>query len=143
MPHIMTPDPSSARKTTVLLADDESAITLLFEMDLTRRGYYVLQAHSGSEAGKISTEFLPPIDVLVTDWKMPDLNGDELARRLLLERPEMKIIVMSGYPDAADLIASFAKNQALFLRKPFSPARLAESINRLLDIPDKPGEQAA
>ena len=139
----MTPESSSARKTTVLLADDESAITLLFEMDLTRRGYRVLQAHSGSEASKISAEFPTPIDVLVTDWKMPDLNGDELARRLLVERPELKIIVMSGHPDAADVIASFVKDQALFLRKPFSPARLVESITRLLDIPDKPGERAA
>ncbi len=139
----MTPESSSARKTTILLADDESAITLLFEMDLTRRGYRVLQAHSGSEASKISTEFPIPIDVLVTDWKMPDLNGDELARRLLVERPELKIIVMSGHPDAADVIASFVKDQALFLRKPFSPARLVESITRLLDIPDKPGGRAA
>jgi two-component system cell cycle sensor histidine kinase/response regulator CckA len=143
MPDTMTLESSSARKTTVLLADDESAIALLFEMDLTRRGYRVLQAHSGSEASKISGEFPTPIDVLVTDWKMPDLNGDELARQLLLERPELKIILMSGHPDAADTITSFAKNQALFLRKPFSPARLVESITRLLNLPDKPGERAA
>jgi two-component system cell cycle sensor histidine kinase/response regulator CckA len=143
MPDTMTPESSSARKTTVLLTDDESAITLLFEMDLTRRGYRVLQAHSGSEAGKISREFPTPIDILVTDWRMPDLNGDELARQLLLNRPELKIILMSGYPDAAEVIASFAKDQALFLRKPFSPARLVESITRLLEIPDKPGERAA
>jgi two-component system cell cycle sensor histidine kinase/response regulator CckA len=143
MPDTMTAESSSARKTTILLVDDESAIALLFEMDLTRRGYYVLQAHSGSEAGKISRALPTPIDVLVTDWKMPDLNGDELARQLLVERPELKIIVMSGHPDAADVIAGFAKNQALFLRKPFSPARLVEGINRLLDIPGKPGEQAA
>lgn len=143
MPHIMTPESSSARKTTILLADDESAITLLFEMDLTCRGYRVLQAHSGSEASKISSEFPTPIDVLVTDWRMPDLNGDELARQLLLDRPELKIILMSGHPDAAEVIASFAKDQALFLRKPFSPARLVESITRLLDLPDKPGERAA
>ena len=143
MPHIMTPESSSARKTTILLADDESAITLLFEMDLTRRGYRVLQAHSGSEASRISAEFPTPIDALVTDWRMPDLNGDELARQLLVDRPELKIIVMSGHPDAADVIASFAKDQALFLRKPFSPAQLVESITRLLDIPDKPGERAA
>jgi len=143
MPHIMTPDSSSARKTTVLLADDESAITVLFEMDLTHRGYCVLQANSSSEASKISAEFPTPIDVLITDWRMPDLSGDELARRLLLERPEIKIIVMSGHPDAADVINSFAKNQALFLRKPFSPARLVESINQLLNAPGKADERAA
>lgn len=139
----MTTDSSSARKPTVLLADDESAITLLFEMDLTRRGYCVLQAHSGTEAGKISAEFPTRIDVLVTDWRMPDLSGDELARRLLLERPEIKIIVMSGHPDAADVITSFAKDQALFIRKPFSPARLVDNINRLLNLPDKPDQSAA
>jgi two-component system cell cycle sensor histidine kinase/response regulator CckA len=138
MPHIMTTDSSSARKTTVLLADDESATTLLFAMDLTRRGYCVLQANSGSEAGKISAECPTPIDVLVTDWNMPDLSRDELARRLLLERPEIKVILMSGHPDAADVIDSFAKTQALFLRKPLSPARLGESINQLLNLPNNP-----
>lgn len=139
----MEPESSSARKTTVLLVDDESAITLLFEMDMTRRGYCVIKAHSGSEASTISAEFPTPIDVLVADWKMPDLSGDDLARRMLLTRPDLKIILMSGDPEAAAGLNSFADNQALFLRKPFSPARLVECINRLLDLPDRSGDQAA
>jgi two-component system cell cycle sensor histidine kinase/response regulator CckA len=143
MPHIMQPASSSARKTTVLLADDESAVTLLFEMDLTRRGYCVFQAHSGSEAVKISLDLPTSIDVLVTDWRMPDLSGDDLARRILLDRPEIKIVVMSGHSDAAAVIGSFAKNQALFLRKPFSPAKLVEAIEQLLNVPDQPGKRGA
>lgn len=139
----MEPESSSARKTTVLLVDDESAITLLFEMDLTSRGYCVLTAHSGFEASAIGMECPTPIDVLVTDWKMPDMSGDDLARRLLLERPGIKVILMSGHPDAATVIDSFVKNQALFLRKPFSPAKLVESINRLLDLSESPENRAA
>ena len=60
--------------TTVLLADDESAITLLYEIDLTRRGYKVLVAHNGSEAAAIGLGANHPIDVLVTDWRMPGMT---------------------------------------------------------------------
>lgn len=139
----MGPESSSARKTTVLLADDESAIALLFEFDLTRRGYCVLKALSGQEALKLSSEFQAPIDVLLTDWNMPGLSGDDLARQLLLERPAIKIILMSGHPDAAAKIDSFAKGQALFLSKPISPTHLVECIDQLLEVPDSPNERAA
>lgn len=133
----------TARKTTVLLVDDESAIALLFEMELTRMGYYVLTAHSGAAAIRISSEFHTPIDVLVTDWKMPDMNGDKLACDLLVQRPEIKVILMSGYPEADAIAKAFNKEQLILLTKPFSSAKLDESICQLLRPPGKPNEQAA
>jgi DNA-binding response OmpR family regulator len=143
MAGIMRPESSSARKTTVLLAEDESAIAMLFEFDLTRRGYCVLKALSGQEALKLSAEFQAPIDVLVTDWHMPGLSGDDLARRLLHTRPDLKIILMSGHPDAAAKIDGFANGQALFVSKPVSPIHLVECIDQLLDVPDSPDKRAA
>lgn len=122
----------SARKTTILLADDESAIALLCEMDLTRRGYCVLKAHSASEATQMSEAFPTPIDVLVADWNMPDMKGDELAHQLVKQRPEMKFILMSGYSSAGEAIKSFPKNQAAFIPKPFTPSKLDSTIKELL-----------
>lgn len=139
----MTITATGARKTTVLLADDESAIALLFEMDLTRRGYYVLKAHSASEATKISEDFPTPIDVLVADWNMPDMKGDELAHQLLKLRPEMKLILMSGHPGAADTIKGFPKNQAIFIAKPLTPSKLDSAIKELLSTTDPSRTRAA
>ncbi|MBM4126453.1 MAG: response regulator [Nitrospira sp.] len=128
----MTITASGARKTTVLLADDESAIALLLEMDLTRRGYSVLKAHSASEATQMSEACSTPIDVLVTDWNMPDMKGDALAHQLLQQRPEMKFVLMSGYPNAAEAINDFPKNQAAFIAKPLTPSKLDSMIKELL-----------
>jgi two-component system phosphate regulon response regulator PhoB len=122
-----------ARKTTILLAEDESAIALLFEMDLTRRGYCVLKAHSASEAIQISAGCPAHIDVLVADWNMPDMKGDTLAHKLLKQRPEMKFVLMSGHPDAADAITGFSKKQATFIPKPLTPSKLDSAIKEILN----------
>lgn len=132
----MTITATGARKTTILLADDESAIALLFEMDLTRRGYCVLKAHSASEATQMSEACPTPIDVLVADWNMPDMKGDALAHQLLKQRPEMKFILMSGHPSAAEAINGFPKNHAVFIPKPLTPSKLDSAIKELLRTAD-------
>ena len=120
------------KKTTVLLVDDESAITLLYEIELTRMGYRVLTAHSGTQANLISVDDQDPIDVLVTDWSMPDMKGDNLACDLLVQRPHLKVILMSGYPQANTSVHAFPDSQWAFLLKPFSPSLLDKTIRRLL-----------
>jgi DNA-binding NtrC family response regulator len=127
-------------KKTVLLVDDESAITLLYEVDLTRRGYTVMTAHSGTEASRISAEFPNPIDVLVTDWRMPDMSGDDLACDLLDQRPNLKVVLMSGFPSAEAIAQAFPENQLVFLGKPFSPGKLDNTIRQLLGLL-RPGER--
>ncbi|MBH0200630.1 MAG: response regulator [Nitrospira sp.] len=126
----MTITAAGARKTTILLADDESAIALLLEMDLTRRGYCVLKAHSASEAAQKSADCPTPIDVLVADWNMPDIKGDH---QLLKQRPEMKLVLMSGHPAAAEAINDFPKNQAAFIAKPLTPSKLDSMIKEILN----------
>jgi DNA-binding NtrC family response regulator len=139
----MTITAAGARKTTILLADDESAIALLLEMDLTRRGYCVLKAHSASEATQKSADCPTPIDVLVADWNMPDIKGDELARQLLKQRPEMKLVLMSGHPAAAEAITDFPKNHAAFIAKPLTPSKLDSMIKEILSTDDPSRTRAA
>lgn len=125
---------NSARKRTLLLVDDESAITLLFELELTRAGYYVLTARNAKEARQVATDFQSTIDVLITDWRMPDMTGDQLARDLLVQRPNLKVVLMSGYFEAETVCQAFHEGQLEFLLKPFSTAELNETIRRLLGL---------
>jgi len=131
--------PSAAQrdplKKTVLLADDESAITLLFEFELTRQGYHVITAHNGSEAARIGSDLTQPIDVLITDWKMPGMTGDVLARQLMEGRPTLAVILMSGYDGAEEIARTFDPARVTFLRKPISPALLDQTIRSLLGRP--------
>ncbi len=133
----------SARKETLLLVDDESAITLLFELELTRMGYYVLTARNAEEAQRIATEFQHTIDVLITDWSMPDMTGDQLACDLLVERPSLKVILMSGYSEAATVCQAFHKDQLAFLHKPLGIAELNGTIRQLLGLSGEPDRQVA
>ena len=128
----------TVRKKTILLVDDESAITLLYELELTRRGYYVLTAHSGKDACRISADFHSPIDVLITDWHMPNMSGDELARQLIAERPNLKVILTSGDTAAAEIAKGFSEDRLVFLGKPISHALLNVTIYALLAQPLKP-----
>jgi two-component system cell cycle sensor histidine kinase/response regulator CckA len=133
----------SARKKTALLVDDESAITLLFELELTRIGYYVLTASNAQEAERIATEFQSTIDVLITDWHMPGMTGDQLASDLLVQRPSLKVVLISGYPEAATFCQAFDKAQLTFILKPFSVAELDGAIRRLLGLSGKQDSQVA
>ena len=78
------------------------------------------------------------IDLLVTDVVMPEMGGVELARRLLEERPDIRVLFISGY--AADAVPTTdpAGRTMHFLEKPFSPARFAETIRRILDEAKQP-----
>lgn len=131
----------SARRHTVLLVDDESAITVLFEMELSRLGYCVLTASSALEAKLVATEFHSTIDVLIADWKMPDLTGDQLARNLLLQHPSLKVVLISGNPKTEVVCQAFEKNQIAFLQKPFGSAVLNETIKQLLGLTEEPSSQ--
>jgi two-component system, cell cycle sensor histidine kinase and response regulator CckA len=122
-------------KKSVLLADDESALTLLLEIELTRRGYQVVTAYNGSEAARIGSDMNQPIDVLITDWKMPGMTGDVLARQLMEGRPTLVVILMSGYDEVEEIVKTFDPARVRFLRKPFNPALLDQTIRILLGLP--------
>ena len=134
---------ASCSKTTILLADDESAVTLLFEIELTRRGYQVITAHNGSEAARIGSDLNQPIDVLISDWKMPGMTGDVLARQLMEGRPTLVVIFMSGYDEPEEIAKTFDPVRVTFLCKPFSPALLDQTIRILLGLPLNVGRMVA
>ena len=130
-------------KKSVLLADDESALAVLFEIELTRMGYQVVTACNGSEAARIGSDMNQAIDVLITDWKMPGMTGDVLARQLMEGRPTLVVILMSGYDEVEEIAKTFDPARVTFLRKPFNPALLDQTIRILLGLPFRSNSFAA
>ncbi len=128
-------DPSAVSRgaETVLLVEDEPGIRELAEEFLRRRGYVVLSAMDGAEGLRIAEGHEDLIHVLVTDIVMPNIGGKELAQRLRLVRPQMKVLFMSGYPDHPALADVDLGLQTTVLQKPFSLGALAHAVRRLLD----------
>ena len=83
-----------AKETVILIAEDEAVVRNLVRLMLTKEGYATLTANDGQEALEIGEKFKHPIHLLLTDIKMPRMNGLQLAERVREQRPETKIMIM-------------------------------------------------
>jgi CheY-like chemotaxis protein len=108
---------------TALLVDDEDLVRMSTADMLMDLGYSVVEANSGEGALKLVNDGLNP-DVLVTDHLMPGMSGVELARTLRTDRPELPVLIVSGYAEAEGVAADIPR-----LTKPFRNAELAESLS--------------
>ncbi len=118
---------------TLLLVEDEMAILHLAKNALQRQGYHVLAAGTPVEAMAMARDSRKPIDLLLTDVVMPEMNGRELAKQILTLHPEVERLFMSGY--TADVIAHHGvlEEGINFIQKPFSPKKLHAKIREILD----------
>jgi PAS domain S-box-containing protein len=118
---------------TVLVVEDEAAILELARESLEELGYTVLTAKSPEEAMRRGEEQAGPIQLLITDVVMPQMNGRQLAERLGAVRSGLKCLYMSGY--TADVIAhrGVLDEGVSFIAKPFSLTTLAEKVREVLD----------
>ncbi|HEX6040204.1 PAS domain S-box protein [Longimicrobium sp.] len=128
---------------TVLLVEDEETVRRIAERVLTRGGYDVLTAAEGAEAMALSRQHSGTIQVLVTDLVMPRMNGSDLARRLMAERPGIRVLFISGYDRDAARTAGPLEPGTDFIEKPFSPELLLERVGRLLETSIYPVEGSA
>ena len=126
---------------TILLVDDHELVLRALHTYLEKRGYNVLEARDGEEALLVAECFPSIIQVLVTDLVMVKMNGRELARRLMLLRPEMQVIMMSGFPDEI-MVQQDLTPQIPILAKPFLPKKLLSAIEDVLSDP-KPDRTVA
>jgi two-component system, cell cycle sensor histidine kinase and response regulator CckA len=110
---------------TILLVEDEESLRTLTRTMLEQSGYTVLEANGGKEATEVARRHPHSIDLLLTDMVMPGMDGHAVARSLALERPEMKVVYMSGYagfahrgvPEAEDVLLSKPITRDALLRK--------------------------
>lgn len=137
-PLLGTPDEDlpqgSPSRETVLVVEDEPMVRDLIRRVLETCGYEVLEALQGEEALRIADAHHGPIHLLLTDVVMPRMGGRELAERFRVQRPDAKILLMSGYTDDAGLRHGLAGLEASFLQKPFSPHILARTVGELLRL---------
>lgn len=117
----------------VLVVEDQAKVREYVAEALTTYGYGVIQAENGSEALLVCKEGTKGIHLVLTDVVMPDLSGRELADRLAEQRPDIKVLFMSGYTEDAILRRGALREGAEFIHKPFSPAQLAARVRRMLD----------
>jgi two-component system, cell cycle sensor histidine kinase and response regulator CckA len=118
---------------TILVVEDEAAILGLTTRILKQLGYEVLTASSPLMALNVVEGHQGPIHLLLTDVVMPEMNGRDLAARLLVLHPAMRQLYMSGY--TANVIAHHGvlDSRLQFLQKPFSSRELADAVRRAMD----------
>jgi DNA-binding NtrC family response regulator len=128
--------PTTLRGTeTVLLVEDEEQVRTVVLSILRRHGYHVISATRGGEALFVSERHPGPIHLLITDVVMPELSGPELAKRLAVTRPEMKVLCMSGYTDDSIVRHGVLAMGGAFIQKPITPASLAQKVREVLGVP--------
>ncbi len=125
-------EPTPGASETVLLAEDEDEVRELTADILARAGYTVIPAANGTLALERARRHKGPLHVLVTDLVMPSMNGRELARRLKLLRPDMRVLYVSGFVRDDAARAAIAGEDAAFLPKPFTPTALVAAVSGLL-----------
>ena len=119
-----------ARPLFILVVDDEALVLRGTAEMLRALGHRVVEAQGGAEAlATLGSE--PGIEAMVTDYKMPRMDGAELARRARDARPGIPILLISGYTGAADPIDGLPR-----LNKPFGLAELADALRRATEPPD-------
>ncbi|OHD73935.1 MAG: hypothetical protein A2177_06535 [Spirochaetes bacterium RBG_13_68_11] len=122
---------------TVLVVEDERTVRDLAVRILADAGYRVLGAPSPQEAIRIAEETAGPLDLLLTDVVMPGgINGVDLANRLVVTRPRLEVLYMSGYTEEAAIRFGVPQGEARFLAKPFLPDDLLAKVADLLEARD-------
>jgi two-component system, cell cycle sensor histidine kinase and response regulator CckA len=117
---------------TILLVEDDEGVRGLAKDTLEASGYTVLAVSNGKEAIEISQHYPKTIELLLTDVVMPGLGGREVAERVRLQRPTIRVLFMSGYTDDLVLSHGVADGTAAFIEKPFAAPKLLGRIRKVL-----------
>jgi two-component system, cell cycle sensor histidine kinase and response regulator CckA len=118
---------------TVLLVEDDQAVRALAERVLQGAGYRVLTATDGNNAVTLFKSHPGAISLLLTDVVMPQMNGRQLAQRLLELEPGLRVLYMSGYTDNTIARHGVLEEGTLFIAKPFTAKELARRVRNALD----------
>ena len=113
-----------------MLVDDHSSARNSIQRVLHHAGYRVLQASSGKRALKVFAESPHSVDLLIADWMMPGMSGHELAEKLRHQKPELKVLLISGYHNGRDGTPDASVE---LIRKPFAGPLLIERVRVVLD----------
>jgi CheY-like chemotaxis protein len=117
---------------TVLVVEDDEQVLHLAAAALKSQGYAVLQAQHPEEALKLFKKRGKDIDILLTDVIMPQLSGTRLAARLRENRPDLKVLFMSGHAQSGEKDVLPQDLHSGFIQKPFTTQNLLDKIDQVL-----------
>ncbi len=112
---------------TILLVEDEDGVRRVLETMLKRHGYQVLSSASAADAMAVAERHAGEIDLLITDIVMPGMSGRKMAERMMAQRPQMRVLFVSGYGEPIE-----PHGKTAFLQKPFTTEELALKIREVL-----------
>ena len=120
-----------------MVIDDDPALLNFTCKYLTRLGYSVAPYRSAEEAWRQFESQAADYSLAVIDISMPGLSGEQLSELMLRSKPDVRLILMSGYPFDTQRLLEAGRERIAFLHKPFTPAMLADTVNRLLGNPPR------
>ncbi len=117
----------------ILLVEDEAALARLYDIGLTRMGYQVTQFNNGQEASELFQDKPDEFDLIFTDQTMPRLTGSQLSREILAVRPDIPIVLCTGYSDVISEDEALALGIRAYLTKPVKVRVLLQTIQQILE----------
>lgn len=123
----------NSKNETILVVEDEVSLLELTIKMLQNLGYIVLSAHNPTEALQIITSNPKKIDLLLSDLMLPEIDGKTLSEKILMQKPNIKCLFMSGYPEKLTENGEIFEINLNFIQKPFSMQDLALKIRQVLN----------
>ena len=121
----------SLKNFEILFVDDEKELLFTVDEYLSQRGYNITVVNSGLKALELTKK--KRIDVVITDLKMPEINGIELLKAVKEYQPETEVIILTGYGSIETAVEALKLGGYDYLQKPIKLARLKTLIDRVLE----------
>lgn len=123
---------AAADHARILLVEDDEALRMMGARVLKREGFEVKAASEPAEALEIVARDGASFDLLLADLVMPGMSGRDLAITLIAEQPDLKVLLVSGYPEDACLVQESGSARMAFMEKPFRPTELVNEVRAVL-----------
>ena len=121
----------------IMVIDDDPALLSFTCKYLARLGYAVAPYRSAEEAWRQFESPAADYSLVIIDLSMPGLSGEQLCGMMLRSKPDVRLILMSGYPFDTQRLAEDGRGRIAFLHKPFTPAMLADTVKRMAGDPTR------
>jgi DNA-binding NtrC family response regulator len=116
--------------TTILVIDDEAGYRDMLKFELTMDGFSVLQAAGGREAFHVLSD--APVDLIITDMKMPEMDGLDVLTAVRKDHPRMPFVLMTGFALEERVQKALALKTCAYLKKPFAIDELKTALDAAL-----------